>query len=82
MDLVYTDVMIDVQRGHAPVLSWFAGLADLPAVPGLVVMELVDEMARYLDAAGFQVEEIIERPPYPDVEHQSRRAYIFELKPS
>jgi SAM-dependent methyltransferase len=36
-----------------------------------------DEVARYLSAAGFEIEEIIEREPYPDVEHQSRRAYIF-----
>jgi SAM-dependent methyltransferase len=35
------------------------------------------EMAGYLTAAGFEIEEIIEREPYPDVEHQSRRAYIF-----
>jgi len=34
-----------------------------------------------LEAAGFEVEEIIERGPYPpDVEHQSRRAYIFARK--
>ena len=32
--------------------------------------------------AGFEVEEIIEREPYaPDVEYQSRRAYIFAQKP-
>jgi SAM-dependent methyltransferase len=37
---------------------------------------------RYLEAAGFAVEEIIERDPYPpEVEHQSRRAYIFARKP-
>jgi len=41
-----------------------------------------DEMAGYLTAAGFEIEEIIERDPYPDVEHQSRRAYIFVHKPS
>jgi SAM-dependent methyltransferase len=35
------------------------------------------EMARYLQAAGFTIQEIIEREPYPDVEHQSRRSYIF-----
>jgi SAM-dependent methyltransferase len=35
------------------------------------------EMAGWLTAAGFEVEEIIERDPYPDVEHQSRRSYIF-----
>jgi ubiquinone/menaquinone biosynthesis C-methylase UbiE len=35
-----------------------------------------------LEAAGFAVEEIIEREPYPDVEYQSRRAYIFARKPA
>jgi hypothetical protein len=29
---------------------------------------------------GDMVEEVIEREPYPDVEHQSRRAYIFARK--
>jgi predicted nucleic acid-binding protein len=43
MDLMDTDVLIDVQRGHPPALAWFAGLADLPAVPGFVVMELVQD---------------------------------------
>jgi NifU-like protein involved in Fe-S cluster formation len=41
-----------------------------------------DEMKNYLVEAGFEVEEIIEREPYPDVEHQSRRAYIFARKPA
>ena len=36
-----------------------------------------DEMAGYLKSADFEVEEITERDPYPDVEHPSRRAYIF-----
>jgi SAM-dependent methyltransferase len=40
-----------------------------------------DEMADYLRAAGFEIEEIIEREPYPDVEHQSRRSYIFARCP-
>jgi predicted nucleic acid-binding protein len=39
--LVDTDVLIDVQRGHPPAVSWFSGLTTLPAVPGLVVMELI-----------------------------------------
>jgi hypothetical protein len=30
-----------------------------------------------ISVSRFVVEEVIERPPYPDVEHQSRRAYIF-----
>ena len=37
---------------------------------------------RQLEAAGLVIEEIIERGPYPpDVEYQSRRAYIFARKP-
>ena len=43
MELVDTDVLIDVQRNHAPALAWFAGLTNLPAVPGLVVMELIQD---------------------------------------
>lgn len=37
-------------------------------------------IASHLHDAGFEVEEIIERNPYPEVEHQSRRAYIFARK--
>lgn len=40
-----------------------------------------DEMAENLKAAGFEIKEMIEREPYPEVEHQSRRAYIFARKP-
>src|SRR5207248_2608124 len=43
MDLVATDVLIDVQRGHPPALAWFAGLTALPAVPGFVAMELIQD---------------------------------------
>ena len=40
-----------------------------------------EEISDSLRAAGFEIEEIVEREPYPDVEHQSRRAYIFAKKP-
>jgi predicted nucleic acid-binding protein len=43
MELVDTDVLIDIQRGHPPALAWFAGLTVLPAVPGFVVMELIQD---------------------------------------
>lgn len=43
MLLLDTDVLIDIQRGHAPAVEWFASLAELPAVPGLVVMELIQD---------------------------------------
>jgi SAM-dependent methyltransferase len=40
------------------------------------------EMKEYLAAAGFHLEEAVERDPYPpEVEYQSRRAYIFARKP-
>jgi len=39
------------------------------------------EMTDYLTSVGFEIEEIIEREPYPDVEHQSRRSYIFARRP-
>jgi len=41
----------------------------------------VAEVRRHLEAAKFTVEEVIEREPYaPEVEYQSRRAYIFARK--
>ncbi|HEX5727627.1 MAG TPA: type II toxin-antitoxin system VapC family toxin [Longimicrobiaceae bacterium] len=43
MRLVDTDVLIDVWRGHRPAVAWFSGCAELPAVPGLVVMELIQD---------------------------------------
>jgi SAM-dependent methyltransferase len=35
---------------------------------------------RYLESAGFVVEETVERGPYPEVEYPSRRAYLFARK--
>lgn len=42
----------------------------------------VGTVAGNIRSVGFEVEEIIEREPYaPEVEYQSRRAYIFAQKP-
>jgi len=36
-----------------------------------------------LENAGFDIEKVVEREPYgPDVEHPSRRAYVFARKPT
>jgi predicted nucleic acid-binding protein len=43
MNLLDTDVLIDVQRGHTPALEWFSGLKELPGIPGFVVMELIQD---------------------------------------
>jgi SAM-dependent methyltransferase len=40
-----------------------------------------NEMSGYLNAAGFEIGGIIERDPYPEVEQQNRRAYIFARTP-
>jgi ubiquinone/menaquinone biosynthesis C-methylase UbiE len=41
------------------------------------------EVERYLATAGFAIEDSIERNPYaPEVEYQSRRAYILARKPA
>ena len=41
------------------------------------------EIQHDLEVAEFEIEEIIEREPYsPEVEHQSRRAYVFARKPA
>jgi SAM-dependent methyltransferase len=40
------------------------------------------EMCGYLQAAGFRVEEALERDPYaPEIEYQSRRGYLLAAKP-
>ncbi len=35
---------------------------------------------KHLEKAGFVIEEVIERDPYPEIEYQSRRAFIFAKK--
>ena len=39
-----------------------------------------EEMTGYLESAGFLIGEVVEREPYADVEHQSRRAYVLAEK--
>lgn len=39
-----------------------------------------NEMSGYLREAGFLVDEVIEREPYPEIEYPSQRAYIFAHK--
>jgi SAM-dependent methyltransferase len=39
------------------------------------------EMTGYLQAAGFELIETVVRQPYPEIEHQSQRAYLFARKP-
>jgi hypothetical protein len=41
MYILDTDILIDIQRGHPQAIAWFASLTELPSVPGIVVMELI-----------------------------------------
>lgn len=40
-----------------------------------------EEMSGYLESAGFEIIDSVLRPPYPEVEHPSHRAYILAQKP-
>ena len=41
MILLDTDILIEIQRGRPTALAWFRSLAELPSVPGFVIMELI-----------------------------------------
>ncbi len=43
LELTLIGLLIDIQRGYAPALAWFTGITDLPSIPGLVVMELIQD---------------------------------------
>lgn len=43
MFLLDTDILVDILRGHPPAVAWFASLTELPSIPGLVVMELIQD---------------------------------------
>lgn len=37
------DILIDIQRRHPPAVAWYAALPVYPTVPGLVIMELMQD---------------------------------------
>lgn len=41
MNLLDTDVCIDVLRKHESALAWFSTLTEAPGIPGFVALELV-----------------------------------------
>jgi SAM-dependent methyltransferase len=57
----------------------FDELWEQPVALDFIFFETA-EMTGYLTAANFELEEVIERDPYPEVEVQTRRAYIFARK--
>jgi predicted nucleic acid-binding protein len=49
--LLDTDILIDIQRRHPPAVAWFVSLTERPAVPLLVVMELLQDAANKTQVA-------------------------------
>ncbi|MBN2688959.1 MAG: methyltransferase domain-containing protein [Deltaproteobacteria bacterium] len=47
-----------------------------------VMLFTTDFISRRLKDSGFEKIEAVERDPYPGVEYQSRRAYVFAVKPA
>ena len=43
MRMLDADVLIDIQRSHPNAIAWYASLSEYPIVPGLVVMELIQD---------------------------------------
>ena len=86
---VFTEIERVLQPGGALLLSFHIG--DEIVHPDALLGQPVSmdffffqpsSIRQCLEDAGLEIEEIIEREPYaPEVEYQSRRAYIFARKP-
>lgn len=89
LTLVFREMARVLQPGGLLLLAFHAGdevlhedeLWGQPISMDLFLFQ-PSEIRRYIEAAGLAIEEIVERGPYaPEVEYQSRRAYIFARKP-
>jgi SAM-dependent methyltransferase len=67
-------LLLSFHRGSE--IRHFEELWEQPVSLDFIFFER-DEMLSYLSAAGFIVDAVIERDPYPDVEAQTQRVYIF-----
>jgi predicted nucleic acid-binding protein len=52
--LLDTDILVDLLRRHPPAVSWFAGLTEWPAVPGIVVMEVIQGCRKKAEVRAVQ----------------------------
>ncbi len=74
--LLMLAIHIDLGEGVVHVQDFFGKPVSLD-----FVFFKPEEMEGYLSAAGFERIEISQRQPYPDVEYQGPRAYLFARKP-
>jgi SAM-dependent methyltransferase len=88
LPLVFQEMERVLQLGGLLLLAFHTGneTLRLPELWGLPIsMDFflfpTPEIQGLLEGAGFAIQEVIEREPYaPEVEHQTRRAYIFAVK--
>ena len=76
---------LDLPDGTLAGIAAFYAIVNIPEDSLPVSMDFFlfqpSAIRQSLKAVGFAVEETVERDPYPpEVEHQSRRAYIFARK--
>ncbi len=55
MQLLDTDVLVDIRRGFAPAVFWYSSLTERPSVPGFVAMELINGCRNKAELARLQV---------------------------
>jgi ubiquinone/menaquinone biosynthesis C-methylase UbiE len=70
-------LLLSFHRGTE--IRHFDALWEQPVQLDFIFFER-DEMRGYLEAAGFIVDDVIERDPYPDVEVATQRVYVFAHK--
>ena len=87
LPLVFRDIRRVLQPGGLLLLAFHAGdevFHEDELWGQKISMDFLllpqSEIKLDLEAVGFTVEEVVEREPYPEVEYQSRRAYIFARK--
>jgi len=54
VDLLDTDVMVDVARGYQPALEWLASLEQAPGLPSHVAMEMIQGCRDGFETAKMQ----------------------------
>jgi predicted nucleic acid-binding protein len=76
--LLDSDILVDVLRGYTPAVLWFRNLEELPSVPGLVVMELIQGVSNASELRG--VLKLVEPLPvvWPTEEHCDRALADFK----
>jgi ubiquinone/menaquinone biosynthesis C-methylase UbiE len=85
---VFTEMWRVVRPGGAVLIAFHLGDEDrhindwwdTPVSLDFCFFRL-SEIEGPLTAAGFRIVESVERDPYSEVEHQSRRAYVMAVKP-